>query len=189
MGLLKTSIWIFAFVVAASSTLWAQTAAPNTPPGWKTYVDKVHGFSFAYPPIYAHIRKPHTTRYFGEDMDKAAAEGRWVELMRQDSHDTIEILLKKERFDLDGFRSRYAPTGVEWPPRALQEGNNTFYGYGAGHQGMPQPDQFFFDLKGKTLYIQVDGPFTDFTTTTDETKKIESQMLASFRTFEPTGSR
>jgi hypothetical protein len=180
--LLSISVWISVFVVVTSSSLLAQT-----PPGWKTYVNRVHGFSFAYPPIYERVRPPH--RNLGENMDKAAAEGRWVELMRQGSHDTIDVLVKKERFDLDSFRSRYAPTGVEFPPRALQEGGNTFYGYGAGHQGFPEPDQFFFNLKGKTLYILVDGPFTDFTTTTDETKKIESQMLASFRTFPPAGSR
>ena len=29
----------------------------------------------------------------------------------------------------------------------------------AGHQGFPQADQFFFNLRGKTLYIWVYGPF------------------------------
>jgi hypothetical protein len=181
MKLLRTSAWIFVFVIFASSSLLAQT-----PPGWKTYVNRVHGFSIAYPPTYERVHPLHKN-LFGEDMDKAAAEGRWVELMHQG--DTIDILLMKERFDLDSFVTQYAPTGVEYPPRAEKEGNNTFYGYGAGHQGFPQPDQFFFNLRGKTLYIRVDGPFTDYTTTTDETKKIERQMLTSFRTFPPTGSR
>jgi hypothetical protein len=179
---LRTSVWISVFVVVASSSSWAQT-----PPGWKTYVDRVHGFSFAYPPVYKLIRPPKDTFYSGEDMHKAAAEGRWVELMHQGSYDTIDFLLKNERFDRDSFKSD-APTGDEFPPVAVREGNNTFYRYGPGNAGVPYPDQFFFDLKGKTLYIRILGPY-DQNTTTEETKKIESQMLASFRAFPPAGSR
>jgi hypothetical protein len=177
---LRTSVWISVLVIVASGSSLAQT-----PPGWKTYVNRVYGFSIAYSPIYKRVRPPH--KNLAIDRDKAVAEGRWVELMQQDG--TIDILVREERFDLNSFVTRYAPTGVEWPPRAQKEGKNTFYAYGAGHQGFPQPDQFFFNLRGKTLYIWVYGPFKDFTTTTDETKKIESQMLTSFRTFEPAGSR
>jgi hypothetical protein len=172
---LRTSVWISVFVVVASSSSWAQT-----PPGWKTYVNRVYGFSIAYPPIYKLVRPRHKG-LGSEDLDLAAVEGRWVELMHEG--DTIDILVRKERFDLDHFMTEYAPTGVEHPPSAQKDGNNTFYGYGAGHLGFPQPDQFFFNLKGKTLYILVYGPFKEETTTTDETKKIESKMLASFRAF------
>jgi hypothetical protein len=180
LKLLRTSVWISVFVIVASSSLWAQT-----PPGWETYVNRRYGFSIAYPPIYKRVRPPHEN--LDADRSEAVAEGRWVRLNHEG--DTIDILVRKERFDLDSFVTGYAPTGVEWPPRAQKEGNNTFYGYGAGHLGFPQADQFFFNLKGKTLYIRVDGPYTDETTTTDETKKMESQMLASFRTFPPAGSR
>ena len=184
--LFVASAWISIFVFVGSSSLLAQT-----PPGWKTYVNRVHGFSFSYPPIYVLIRRPHTERYFGEDMDKAAAEGRWVRLIHQGSYGTIDFLLKRDRFDLDSFETKYAPTGDEDPPRAVQEGSNTFYQYGAGGGGVAYPDQFFFSLRGKTLYIKVDGPYSPSTenTTTDETKKIESRMLASFRTFQPAGTR
>jgi hypothetical protein len=157
----------------------------QTPPGWKTYVNRVYGFSIAYPPMYNRARPPDTN--LDADKDKAAADGRLLELMHQG--DTIGIWLMKERFDLDRLEMEYAPTGVEYPPRAHIEGNNTFYGYGAGHLGFPQPDQFFFNLKGKTLYIVVYGPFKEETTTTDEMKKTESKMLTSFRTFQPSGSR
>jgi len=183
MKLLKTSIWIFAFVVAVSSSLWAQTAAPNTPPGWKTYVDKVHGFSFAYPAIYKRIRRPNTD---DEDMNKAAAQGRWVGLRHQRSDAKIDFYLENDRFDLNGL-TNHAPTGYEDPPPAVQEGDNTFYYYGAGGGGVEYADQFFYNFKGKTLYIVFDGPY-EGKSPTEETRKIESQMLTSFRTFQPAGS-
>jgi len=186
MKLLRTSVWISVFVIVASGSSLAQT-----PPGWKTYVNRVYGFSIAYPQTYVRILRQHTKRDFDENMDKAATEGRWVELQRQGSYDTIDILLMKKRFDLASFMIGYAPTGVEWPPRAQKEGTNTFYHYADGGGGVSYPDQFFFNLRGKTLYINVDGPYdpSNGKTTTDEMKKTESQMLASFRIFQPHGSR
>ena len=53
----------------------------------------------------------------------------------------------------------------------------------AGGGGVEYPDQFFFNLKGKTLYIVFDGPYINDKTPADETKKIEEKVLASFRTF------
>jgi hypothetical protein len=54
MKLLRTSVWRSVFVIVASSSLWAQT-----PPGWKTYVNRAYGFSIEYPPIYKRARLPH----------------------------------------------------------------------------------------------------------------------------------
>ena len=54
--------------------------------------------------------------------------------------------------------------------------------YGSGGGGAQYPDQVFFNLKGKTLYIVFDGPY-DGRSPTRETEQIESEMLASFRTF------
>ncbi len=186
MKLLRSSAWVTAFGIVASSSLWAQTAPANTPPGWKTYVDKVHGFSFAYPPLYKLIRKPDASERW-PDRDEAATEGRWVGLRNQRSDGTIDFLLSSDRFDLNSFVES-APTGNEFPPAEVQEGDNTFYAYGAGGGGVEYPDQFFYNFKGKTLYIGFDGPYAG-KTPTDETKKIESEMLASFRTFEPAGIR
>ena len=47
--------------------------------------------------------------------------------------------------------------------------------------GGQYPDAFFSDFKGKTLYVVFDGPYDNSNTPTDETKDIESKMLASFR--------
>jgi hypothetical protein len=187
MKLLRTLAWFSAFVIVASGSLLAQTASPNTPPGWKTYVDRVHGFSFAYPPLYKRIRRPDTSVERDEDMSKAAAEGRWVGLRHQRSDGRIDFLLKNDHFNLDRLKD-HAPTGEGGPPPAVREGDNTFYGYGAGGGGVEYPDQFFFNFKGKTLYIVFDGPYSG-KSPTDETKEIESQMLASFRTFKPAGIR
>jgi len=192
MTLLRTSTWVTAFIVLASNSLWAQIAAPNTPPGWKTYVDKVHGFSFAYPPLYKLKRRPDSGRDQEEDareggMDKAAVESRWVGLRNQSSDGTIDFLLTNKRFDLNSL-SGNAPTGEEGPPPAVQEGENTFYYFGAGGGGVEYADQFFYNFNGKLLSIVFDGPY-EGKSPTDETQEIESKMLASFRTFRPKRDR
>ena len=179
MNSIKTSVWISAFVILSTSWLFAQTDSPNTPPGWKTYVDKVHGFSFAYPAIYNRIRRPDAD---DEDMKKAAAQGRWVGLRHQRGDASIDFYLENDRFDLDGL-TKHEPTGWEGPPPAVKEGDNTFYCYGPGGGGVTYPDQFFFNFKGKTLYIVFDGPYDYSKTPTDETKEIEAKMLSSFRSF------
>lgn len=184
LKLIRTSASISAFVIVASGSLLAQTATRSTPPGWKTYVDRVHGFSFAYPPIYKRIRRPGVgvDRPGGdESTDKVAAEGR-IGLLHQRSDAEIDLVLQDTRFDLDSFAAQHAPTGVEGPPFPVQAGDNTFYVYGSGGGGVQYPDQVFFNLKGKTLYIVFDGPY-DGRSPTRETEQIESEMLASFRTF------
>ena len=88
-------------------------------------------------------------------------------------------------FDLHSF-IRGAPTGIESPPEPLQVNGETFYYYGPGGGGVAYPDQYFFNLKGKTLYISFDGPYAHEKGEKGpsyETKQMEIQMLASFRTF------
>ncbi len=183
MKLLKTSAWFTAFVIVASSSLWAQTASPNTPPGWKTYVDRVHGFSFAYPPIYKRIRRPNTSVDRDEEIDKAAAEGRWVGLLHQRSDSRIDLFLENDAFDVDRFFAQHNTSSSDGPPPPIQEGDNTFYFCGGGSMGGQYPDAFFSNFKGKTLYIVFDGPYDNGRSPSDETEEIESKMLASFRTL------
>jgi hypothetical protein len=45
------------------------------------------------------------------------------------------------------------------------------------------PDQYFFNLRGKTLSIDFDGPYENDKTPSDEAKKMERKALASFREF------
>ncbi len=181
MKRLRILLSISAFVMLASDSALAQTAPPGTPPGWKTYVNRAHGFSFAYPPLYKLIRRPDT------GMGKTATRGRWVGLRNQSSDGRIDFRLTNKRFDLDSLKD-HAPMGYEEPPPAVQEGDNTFYAYGAGGGGVEYPDQYFFNFRGKTLYIVFDGPYQG-KSPTEETEKIESQMLTSFRILEPAGTR
>ena len=103
-------------------------------------------------------------------------------LRHQRSDARIDFILENKPFDLNSF-VKGAPTGYDEPPSPVEEGDNTFYVYGAGGGGVEYPDQFFFNLKGKTLYIVFDGPYINDKTPADETKKIEEKVLASFRTF------
>lgn len=189
MNLLRTSIWIFAFVFVASSLLCAQTAPDNTPPGWKTYVNQAHGFSFAYPPLYKLIRRPDTSADREEDMDKVAAEGRWLGLRHQRSDGRIDVILENDRFDIDRFFAKHNTSSADGPPPPIREGDNTFYFCGGGSMGGQYPDAFFADFKGKTIYLVFDGPYDNSNTPTDETKEIESKMLASFRILRPERTR
>jgi hypothetical protein len=76
---------------------------------------------------------------------------------KQDATVSIDVFLGDKPFNLEGFVSG-APTGIEAPPERRQFGTETFYYYGPGGGGVSYPDQYFFDLKGKTLFIAFDGP-------------------------------
>jgi hypothetical protein len=134
MKLLRISLWLSAFLILAPSLPLADIASLGTPPGWKTYVDRVHGFAFAYPPIYKRIRRPDSRENWEEQM-KAAAEGRWVGLRHQRSDARIDFILENKPFDLNSF-VKGAPTGYDEPPSLVEEGDNTFYVYGAGGGGV-----------------------------------------------------
>lgn len=180
MKLLRISLWLSAFLILTPSLPLADIPSLGIPHGWKTYADRVHGFAFAYPPIYKRIRRPDRENW--KERAKAAAEGRWVGLRHQRSDARIDFILEDQPFDLNSL-VRYAPTGNDFPPEPVDEGDNTFYEYGAGGGGVAYPDRFFFNLKGKTLYIIFQGPYINDKTPSAETKKIEEKVLASFRTF------
>ena len=118
-----------------------------------------------------------------ERLRKAAQEHRL--LRRQSTQDTtasIIVSLEDRPFNLDSFAAG-APTGIENPPEPKQFGSETFYYYGPGGGGVQYPDQYFFDLKGKTLFITFDGPYINDKTPSQETKNMEEQLLATLRTF------
>jgi hypothetical protein len=73
--------------------------------------------------------------------------------------------------------------GEEGPPAPRQFGNQTFYYYGPGGGGVCYADQFFYNLRDKPLSISFGGPCVNDKTPTPETKKIEEQLLLTFRTF------
>jgi len=157
----------------------------NAPSGWVVYINKLHGFCFSYPPVYTPVAKPWLEKYasYPQAVRKAAQEGRLLRLQHQEFEDaSIQVLVENKAFDLQNF-VKEAPTGIESPPEPAKFGNYTFYYYGTGGGGVCYPDQYFFNLHGKTLHISFDGPCVNDKTPTPETKEIEHRLLQTFRTF------
>ena len=75
------------------------------------------------------------------------------------------------------------PTGIESPPEPVHFGKNTFYYYGPGGGGVAYPDGYYYNLRGKILIINFDGPYENDKTPALATKKMEQKILASFREF------
>jgi hypothetical protein len=92
------------------------------------------------------------------------------------------VFLEDQPFNLESFVPG-APTGIEDPPEPKQFGSETFYYYGPGGGGVEYPDQYFYNLKGKTLEIAFDGPYVRSKTPSQETKDNEEILLQTFRTF------
>lgn len=136
--------------------------------GWGTYVNRTHGFCISYPSIYKPVPN-------GQGNNLATFQ-------RSRSEAKIIISFDDKPFDLQSFISG-APTGVEGPPESVRVGQLTFYYYGPGGGGAQYPDQYFFNLRGKTLQLLFDGPYVDNKTPSAETKKIEREMLATFSIF------
>ncbi len=162
----------------------------TAPSGWQTYVDRSHGFCFSYPPTYTPVAQPWLKIYTNapdksalERLRKAAQEHRLLRLQnKQDTSAGIIVSLDDEPFDLESFVAG-APTGIDSPPERKQIGPEIFYYYGPGGGGVEYADQYFFDLKGKTLRIIFDGPYINDKTPSPETKALEERLLETFRTF------
>ena len=52
-----------------------------------------------------------------------------------------------------------------------------------GGGGVQYADEYFFNLRGKTLTITFDGPYDGGKTPSAETKKLELEILATFSVF------
>jgi hypothetical protein len=62
-------------------------------------------------------------------------------------------------------------------------GGVTFYYVAPGGGGVFYPDDYLFNLRGKILHIEFDGPYFHDNHPSEEAKKLEPQLLATFRTF------
>jgi hypothetical protein len=159
----------------------------ETPTGWKVYVNQKYGFCLSYPATYERVAEPWLEKYTnsGESskvVRQEAEEGRVATFQHRQKPDlSIGILIGTEPFDLQSF-VKQAPTGEEGPPEARDIRGRTFYYYGPGGGGVCYGDQFFYNLRGKPLFIYFDGCVDD-KTPPPETKKIEEVMLATFGTF------
>jgi hypothetical protein len=69
----------------------------------------------------------------------------------------IGVCVLEKDFQTDAL-IKMAPTGIESPPEPRRMGQNTFYYYGPGGGGVSYPDGYYFNLRGKILVIDFDGP-------------------------------
>ncbi len=160
---------------------------PNAPAGWKVYLNQKYRFCFSYPPIYEPVAEPWLEKYTNSAessklVRQEVEEGRFATFQHRQNPDlSIGLLIGTEPFDLQSFVQQ-APTGQEGPPVPRDIMGRRFYYYGPGGGGVCYGDQFFYNLRGKPLYIGFAGCVDD-KTPPPETKKIEEQMLATFQTF------
>jgi hypothetical protein len=138
-------------------------SAKSGPAGWRTFVDRTHRFCFQYPPIYKAVRDTSERR----SIVVLQAQGR------------IYIWLDK-RFKLEQLDD-ISRSGN--PPEPTQINGLTFYYDGPGGGGVDYPDDYLFILRGKILHIEFDSPYVNDNHPSEEAKKLEPQLLATFRTY------
>jgi|SRR5579863_2429200 len=138
-------------------------SAKSGPAGWLTFVDRTHRFCFQYPPTYKAIRDTSSRR----SVVALEAEGR------------IYVWLDK-RFKLEQLDD-ISRSGN--PPERTQINGVTFYYVGPGGGGVDYPDDYLFKLQGKILHIEFDGPYVNDNHPFEKTKKLEPQLLGTFRMF------
>jgi hypothetical protein len=151
-------------------------AAPKK--NWDVYVNRDYGFCFQYPKIYKRVPLPAPNAR----SLRRPYEHNLFHLKRPAMDAKILVIFNDQPFDLQNLVQIAAPTGNTFPPEAVLVGTNTFYRYGAGGGGAEYPDVYFYNLNGRTLEIYFSGPYLDGRHVSDETKKLEAEILATFRT-------
>ena len=68
-------------------------------------------------------------------------------------------------------------------PNQFDWGNTPSTTTAPGGGGASYPDGYYFNLRGKILIIDFDGPYEDDKTPTPATKKLEKKVLGTFREF------
>ena len=165
IGVLASS---FALAQGVGTNPCAARGQSETSP-WRVYADFDHHFCFRYPKSYRPVPPSKATCLEPKLRDEKTKA-------------SVYVCAGHETFRLSALVPS-APTGIEAPPEALRIGENIFYYYGPGGGGVAYMDQYFFDLHGKLLSIDFDGPYEGDKTPTAETKKMERKVLASFREF------
>jgi hypothetical protein len=145
---------------------------------WDVYINRDYGFCFQYPKIYKRVPLPAPDAR----SLRRPYEHSLFHLKRPAMDATILVIFNDQLFDLQNLIQIAAPTGNTFPPEAVLVGANTFYYYGAGGGGAEYPDVYFFELNGRTLEIYFSGPYLDGRHPSDETKKLEPEILATLRT-------
>jgi len=140
-------------------------SAKSGPAGWRTFVDRTHRFCFQYPPTYKTIPDTSERR----------------SIVALDAEGEIYVWLDKRPFKVEELEA-FSRSGNP-PPEPTKIGGVTFYYVGPGGGGVFYPDDYFFNLRGKILHIEFDGPYFHDNHPFEETKKLEPKLLATFQTF------
>jgi hypothetical protein len=152
------------------------------------YVNQTLAFELSYPSRYhpseSPVPSPPSYREQWEVLLYAttgSGQARCEDEGECDKFGRMIIALDRRRFDLQAIERYYAHTGWSQPVSFHVDGN-TFYWYGPGGGGVTYPDTFLYDLNGRILIFEFDGPYTpDSKSPSEETKGIEKVVLQSFR--------
>jgi hypothetical protein len=159
-----------------------------TQPGWRVFVDHPDRFCFEYPAKY---RSAPARFAPGVSTGASLFMGRLTTKptpaagvsAQEPEVASIDVFAYGVPFQPEAL-TRFAPTGMEdHSPQHIPAAHGDFYYYGPGGGGVEYPDDFYFGIRGRTFSISFSGPYSTDKTPDPETKRIEPEVLASFRSF------
>ena len=103
-----------------------------------------------------------------------------LNLKLQGSEGYIDVWLDERPFDLQ--RLDHITHSSNYPEERKINGLSFYYN-GPGGGGVDYPDDFLFNLQGKILHIEFVGPYYPFNHPSESTRKLEPELLKTFRTF------
>ncbi len=174
-----TTVVLLLVAVAASAQYPPQFPPVTKQVELKRYINGTLGFQLSYPATYKRSRPE------GEEASIDTTEGREVLLYTSTgvgkSRGSIKVALDPRRFDLKTIAKHYEHMG--WADAVpFQIADRTFYYIGSGGGGVTYPDTFFYNLRGRILVIEFDGPYPPQSKSPSEaTRAIEKLVLESFR--------
>ena len=136
------------------------------PSGWRVYVNDKNGFCFRYPPSYKIGQDPNTRH------------GMILDLLGQGG----DILVWVDQYPFGEHRFEELSRSGN-PPEEKKIGQYSFYYNGPGGGGVDYSDDYLFNLRGKLLHIEFDGPYIHDNHPSPKVRELEPNLLATFRVF------
>lgn len=134
--------------------------------GWRVYVDHKSRFCFRYPAAYKIKRDP--SRRGGMIVDLSAEGG--------------DVLVWFDQFPFGKQRFEELSRSGN-PPEMRKIGQYIFHYNGPGGGGVDYSDDYLFNLHGKLLHIEFDGPYIEDNHPPPKVRELEPKLLATFRVF------